>query len=159
MIVIGKKLSFWAAALAVLFSSVFAVVPLTSAADSANDAKDAVCEGIGAATGSTGCNDPDGSSNLSGTVSAAINIISLAVAVIAVIMVIVGGLKYITSQGESSGTASAKNTIIYAIVGLVVVALAQVIVRFVVNRVTPPEGSQQTSNSQPTQPAIPASQR
>ncbi len=51
-------------------------------------------------------------------------------------MIIIGGLKYITSAGESSNVTSAKNTIMYAIIGLVIVALAQFIVRFVFERVT-----------------------
>jgi hypothetical protein len=51
-------------------------------------------------------------------------------------MIIVGGLKYITSGGDSGNVSGAKNTILYAIVGLVVVALAQIIVRFVLTRVT-----------------------
>jgi hypothetical protein len=56
--------------------------------------------------------------------------------VVAVIMIIVGGLKYITSGGDSGNITSAKNTILYAIVGLIVVALAQIIVRFVLERAT-----------------------
>lgn len=60
-----------------------------------------------------------------------INIFSLVVGVVSVIMIIIGGLKYITSGGEGSNITGAKNTIMYAIIGLVVVALAQVIVRFV----------------------------
>ncbi len=51
-------------------------------------------------------------------------------------MIIVGGLKYITSGGDSGNITSAKNTILYAIVGLIVVALAQIIVRFVLQRAT-----------------------
>ncbi len=54
---------------------------------------------------------------------------------ISVFMLIFGGLKYITSGGESSGITGAKNTILYAIIGLVVVGLAQIIVQFVLNRV------------------------
>jgi cytochrome bd-type quinol oxidase subunit 2 len=65
-----------------------------------------------------------------------INIMSLVVGVVAVIMIIIGGLRYITSGGDSGNVTNAKNTILYAVVGLVVVALAQVIVRFVVNRAT-----------------------
>lgn len=65
-----------------------------------------------------------------------INIFSLVVGVISVIMIIIGGLKYITSGGDSGNVTGAKNTILYAIIGLVVVALAQVIVRFVLSRVS-----------------------
>ena len=67
-----------------------------------------------------------------------INIFSLVVGVIAVIMIIIGGLKYITSGGDSVNVTSAKNTILYAIVGLIIVALAQIIVRFVLAKVTTP---------------------
>ena len=69
-------------------------------------------------------------------VTQVINILSLAVGVVAVVMIIVGGLRYITSGGDSGNVTGAKNTILYAVVGLIVVALAQVIVRFVVNRAT-----------------------
>ena len=65
-----------------------------------------------------------------------INIMSLVVGVVAVIMIIIGGFKYVTSGGDSGNVSGAKNTILYAVVGLIVVALAQVIVRFVVDRAT-----------------------
>lgn len=65
-----------------------------------------------------------------------INIFSLVVGVVSVIMIIIGGLKYITSAGDSGNVSGAKNTILYAIIGLVIVALAQVIVRFVLERTT-----------------------
>ena len=60
-----------------------------------------------------------------------INIFSVVVGIIAVIMIIIGGLKYITSGGDSGKVTSAKNSIIYAVIGLIIVALAQIIVRFV----------------------------
>jgi hypothetical protein len=53
-------------------------------------------------------------------------------------MIIVGGLKYILSAGDSGNVTSAKNTIVYAIVGLVIVALAQFVVRFVLTKVSQP---------------------
>ena len=73
----------------------------------------------------------DGADGLQALVIRVINIFSIIVGIVAVIMIIVGGLKYITSGGESSNVSGAKNTIIYAIIGLIVVALAQFIVRFV----------------------------
>lgn len=69
-------------------------------------------------------------------IKAVINIFSLVVGVVAVIMIIAGGFRYITSGGDSGKITSAKNTIIYAIIGLVVVALAQIIVQFVLTKVT-----------------------
>ncbi len=65
-----------------------------------------------------------------------INLFSLIVGVISVIMIIIGGLKYITSGGDSGNVTGAKNTILYAVVGLVVVALAQFVVRFVLAKVS-----------------------
>lgn len=64
-----------------------------------------------------------------------INIFSIVVGVISVIMIIIGGLKYITSAGDSNNVTSAKNTILYAIIGLVVVAFAQIIVLFVLGAI------------------------
>ena len=63
-----------------------------------------------------------------------INLLSLLVGIIAVIMMIYGGFRYITSGGDSGNVTSAKNTILYAIVGLIIVALAQFIVRFVLGK-------------------------
>ena len=50
---------------------------------------------------------------------------------IAVIMIVVGGIKYTASRGDSSAVTSAKNTILYAVIGLVVAILASAIIGFV----------------------------
>jgi hypothetical protein len=50
-------------------------------------------------------------------------------------MLIYGGFKYITSGGDEQSTKSARDTIIYALVGLVIVAFAQIIVKFVLHNV------------------------
>ena len=69
------------------------------------------------------------------TVSEVIKILSTIVGVIAVIMVIVSGLKYVTSGGDSGSISSAKTTLIYALVGLAIAGLAQVLVRFVLKSI------------------------
>lgn len=132
------------AAIFVVFAT-FSYATAQAFAEDSVAAKKAVCEGLGGIDGGSGdCSDPSGSASVDSTVASVINILSMVVGVVAVIMIIVGGIKYVTSQGESAGVASAKNTIIYAVVGLIVVALAQLIVRFVVKRVTtnptPPAG-------------------
>ena len=78
----------------------------------------------------------DAAADVNKIITQAIDIISIIVGLIAVVMIIIAGFKYITSQGESGAVSGAKNTIIYAIVGLVVVALAQVIVKFVIGKLT-----------------------
>ncbi|SRR5581483_2135156 len=65
-----------------------------------------------------------------------VNVFTIVVGVIAVIMIIVGGARYITSGGDTSRVGQAKTTIIYALIGLVVVALAQLLVHFVLNQAT-----------------------
>jgi cytochrome bd-type quinol oxidase subunit 2 len=105
----------------------------------AADIQDSVCSGTGISINTSGgaCTNPDvggAEQKVNDTISRGLNIFSAIVGIIAVVMIIVGGVKYITSQGESANVTSAKNTILYALVGLVVVALAQVIVRFVIGR-------------------------
>lgn len=78
----------------------------------------------------------DANNQLTTLIRLVINIFSLVVGVVAVIMIIIGGFRYITSGGSSENIQAAKNTIIYAIIGLVIVALAQFIVRFVLGRVS-----------------------
>jgi hypothetical protein len=51
-------------------------------------------------------------------------------------MIIVAGFRFVVSGGDSSNVASAKNSIIYIIIGIVVVALAQIIVHFVLYNVS-----------------------
>lgn len=112
---------------------------LAFAASTPGDAsKAAVCQGIDLSQGGNGSQSDcaDNGNGVSGLLKLAINILSFAVGVIAIIFIIIGGLKYVTSQGESNNTAAAKNTIIYALVGLVMVALAQFIVRFTLNKAT-----------------------
>ncbi|MDQ3094113.1 MAG: pilin [bacterium] len=120
--------------LMVLTMLVAGVGILVGTSVSAQTSKDAVCEGLGATAGGAGCSDPAGGSGVLGAVRTVINILSLVVGIAAVIMIIVGGFKYVTSGGDSGKTASAKNTIIYALVGVVIVALAQTLVFFVINR-------------------------
>src|SRR4051812_47648428 len=81
--------------------------PLTTFANSKQDA----CKGLvltgGTCAGST--------NDLSAVIKQVINILSIIVGVAAVIMIIIGGFKYVTSGGDANNIASAKNTIIYAI--------------------------------------------
>ncbi|PID33192.1 hypothetical protein CR969_02115 [Candidatus Saccharibacteria bacterium] len=58
------------------------------------------------------------------------------VGVLAVGMMIFGGIKYITSAGDSNKTGAAKNTILYAVIGLVVAIFAYGIVQFVYDRIS-----------------------
>jgi hypothetical protein len=65
-----------------------------------------------------------------------INILTVVVGIASVIMIIVGGFKYVTSGGNQEKVTSAKNTILYALIGLVIVALSQLIAHFVLGKTT-----------------------
>ena len=60
-----------------------------------------------------------------------INTILVVLGMIAVIMIIIGGIRYTTSNGEAAQIQAAKNTILYAVVGLVIAILSFAIVNFV----------------------------
>jgi len=74
--------------------------------------------------------------DLNTTITNIVNILSIVVGIVAVIMIILAGFRYVTSGGKQESIASAKNTIMYAIVGLIIVALAQTIARFVLQKST-----------------------
>lgn len=97
--------------------------------------KDEACkalEAIGETCADTG--DGSGQSRIAELATDVINILSWIVGIAAVIMIIIGGFRYLTSAGDPGNTAAARNTIIYAIVGLVIVAFSQAIVAFVLSR-------------------------
>jgi len=107
------------------------ISPAVALADSPQSV---VCSTLGS-NGSCSSTPSNGVS-LDSTITAVINILSIVVGIVAVIAIIVCGLRMITSNGDSSSFASARTGIIYAIVGLIVVAFAQFIVQFVLNKVT-----------------------
>lgn len=121
----------------IMASLAFAVVPLAMpVAVSAQDIQGNICAGANLEVGNTDCEQGAPEDTVNNIIKTVIDIFSLVVGVVSVIMIIIGGLKYITSGGDSGNVSGAKNTILYAIVGLVIVALAQIIVRFVLTRVT-----------------------
>ena len=61
------------------------------------------------------------------------NTILYIVGIIAVIMLIIGGIKYVISGGDSKKVTDAKNTVLYAIIGLVIAVFAYAIVNFVIS--------------------------
>ena len=73
----------------------------------------------------------DGEIDVGSLVTKGLNYLMYAVAVISVVMIIFGGIRYATSGGNAEKVKSAKNTILYAVVGLAVALLALVIVKFV----------------------------
>ena len=71
-----------------------------------------------------------------GVLTTVINAMLFIVGFLSVIMLIFGGLRYIISGGNSAAVTTAKNTILYAIVGLIIAIFAYAIVNFVIGSVT-----------------------
>lgn len=65
-----------------------------------------------------------------------VNVLLFIIGAVAVIMLIIGGIRYTTSNGDSNQVTAAKNTILYAIVGIIVAILAYAIVNFVLGAFT-----------------------
>ena len=123
-----------------------AFAPVVVHASTPADIQSSVCSGAQnlqiSTTPTAQC--PDGSTQSNGVntiLTEVINVFSAIVGVISVIMIIFGGFRYITSGGAQEKVTSAKNTIIYAVIGLIIVALAQIIVKFVLGKSTSAAGS------------------
>lgn len=81
------------------------------------------------------CKPSSQDADLWAIVQTIINIILAVVGVIAVIMIIFGGIQYSTSAGDSGKVKKAKDTILYGIIGLVIALLAFAIVNFVLDSI------------------------
>src|ERR1022692_3530180 len=118
--------------------SVPALVPALAATAFADNISGSLCQGVNNATNGTndkscGTAGNNGTTDLHSVASKIVNIFSIIVGIVAVIMIIYGGFRYITSGGDSGKVGGAKNSLVYAIVGLIIVALAQLIVHYVLN--------------------------
>jgi len=100
-------------------------------------AQSAVQEGINSARG-TGV--PGNLFGDTGIITTITNTLLFIAGALAVIMIIFGGIRYATSAGNSSAVTAAKNTVLYAIVGLIIAFLAFAAVNWVLGAVTPGAG-------------------
>lgn len=78
-----------------------------------------------------------------------VNVALFLIGALSVVMIVVGGFRYVASAGNTAGVASAKNTVVYAVVGVVVALLAYAIINFVTDALV---GSGRLA---PTVPACP----
>ena len=115
--------------LAVLaFAVVIGVATLAPAYSvGAADAKDQILQGANKS-------GAQGGATLESRIATVTGILFFIIGAVSVIMIIVGGIKYVISNGDASKVKSAKDTIMYAVVGLIVALLAYAIVNFVLTR-------------------------
>lgn len=119
---------------------VFSVLGLAStpyATSYASTPGDKVTEGFEAAGGDSNCKtkaDGTNSCSIKDTVQTITNVLLFVLGAIAVIMIIVGGIRYVISDGDSTRIKSAKDTILYSVIGLIVALMAYAIVSFVITQ-------------------------
>ncbi|HVA11277.1 MAG TPA: pilin [Candidatus Dormibacteraeota bacterium] len=89
--------------------------------------KDRVLSGVDQTGSGTDCTG----TGVTNVIKAVVTVLSIIVGAAAVIMIVLSGLRYITSGGDSAKVSAAKTTLIYALVGVVIAALAQVLIHFV----------------------------
>jgi hypothetical protein len=75
----------------------------------------------------------EGQNSAPNMIEIVINTALFILGMVAVLMIVIGGIRYTTSAGNPSQTKSAKDTILYAVIGLVVAIMAYTIVNFVLN--------------------------
>lgn len=73
-------------------------------------------------------------SSLDTAITTVINAILGVVGLLAVVMIIIGGINFITSQGDTGKVTKARNTILYGVIGMVIAILAYAIVNFVITK-------------------------
>jgi len=112
------------------FSAVYASNPVN-----------AVCSDSGITAGSPSgsplCTDTS-SGQLQGSntiISLIVNIISAVAGFVAVIIIIISGIQFISSGGDSKKISQAKDSIIYSLIGIIVIVLARTIIVFVLNKI------------------------
>ncbi|HSW81722.1 MAG TPA: hypothetical protein VLG40_04990 [Candidatus Saccharimonas sp.] len=92
-------------------------------------------------SGGAACAKPvQGAQNLFGTGGIFVtitNILLFVIGAIAVVMLIVGGVRYVVSNGDQNAVTGAKNTILYAIIGIIIAFLAYAAVNFITGQLTP----------------------
>lgn len=110
---------------------------ITGLAISASPAMAACDPAAGGIQSGADCAQPAGTSaNLfapGGIFQVISNVLIFLVGAIAVIYLIIGGLRYVTSGGDSKAVTAAKDTILYAIIGIVVAVISYALVTFVIS--------------------------
>lgn len=125
------------ALLGILFGTLLAV-GLAGTALAATKPFDGACQQQGAGVADSTVCKANGSDPLigeNGTLNKVVTALCIVAGAVSVIFIIVGGIKYIFSGGDSAAVASAKNTVIYALIGLLVAVFAQEIIDFGLSKI------------------------
>lgn len=95
--------------------------------------RDTVKEGV---TGVGGSGPGNSAEDFKTVIKNVINILLFLIGMVAVIFIVIAGLRFVTSNGDTNTVSQAKNTIIYAVLGIVVAVMAYAIVNFILDNLT-----------------------
>ena len=124
------------AVLAVLFLGAVGATIVTGDVAGAVNSKRDLCIGSGGTWNGRSCTNPDDDRSAEDIIETVTNIFLLLVGAASVIMIVVGGFMYTVSAGDQTAAAKAKNTILYAVVGLVIAFAGYAVSDFVIDAFT-----------------------
>ena len=110
------------------------IVVIASIVLSHDASASSIMDGVNAARGDSQPVDLLGDGGILNKIT---NILLFVIGALSVIMLIIGGLRYVISGGNATAVTAAKNTILYAIVGLIIAFLAYAAIGFVINSLAP----------------------
>jgi len=119
----------------VIFSSLIFLPIKVSAVDVINQA----CNNPSAASKPSICSDKSNGSNplfgSHGIITTAVQFLTILVGIAAVVTIIIAGLRLVLSMGDTNTASTARNAILYAVVGLIIALVSQALITFVLNKV------------------------
>lgn len=122
------------ASLSIASTGSVSALDCATAPDAGGDKGTPKCEVQSGIDGIGGNEAGRGAGAFTKTIEGVINVLLFIIGAAAVIMIIIGGIRYVVSGGDQGAVTGAKNTILYAVVGLVVAIMAYAIVNFVVTK-------------------------
>ena len=108
----------------------FGLTMLPTNVGALNVLKDA-CTGSSANTAICKASTTDSATKLVGTL---VNVLLYVLGAVSIIVIVISGFFYVTANGDSTAITKAKNTLMYAVIGLVVALLAYALVNFVITK-------------------------
>lgn len=130
------------AILSIICFTTITTMPTLAADDEAVEG-DPCKSGVTAVANAAGCNN--NTDALPTVITSILSAIIGVAGLVSVVYIIIGGIQYMTSSGDASKTEKAKKTVLYACIGLIICALAFVIVNFVIGNIL---GQQTTSGGE-----------
>lgn len=123
-----------AASLMIVASLMFVSGSLVAIAEAPAVHADTISDIKAGVTGSGGSGAKNQGSQVAVVIRVVVNILLFLIGAFAVIMIVIAGFRYVASNGDANTVSSAKNTILYAVIGLVVAFLAYALVNFVIDQ-------------------------